>query len=117
MLKTILNWLTGGTLSGAMNLAEKYIDSKTDQESIKADLIKSYYATRSSWMQSGGKWVVYAFALPLAIYYAAVIFYSIFLCRGCAYPQSWTIAALPPPLDQWSWLIVVSIFGVIGLKK
>ena len=117
MLKTLVGWLTGGLIDKTLGLAEKYVDSKTDQESIKAEIIKSYYNTRSSWMNSGGKWVVYAFAIPLAVYYGSVILYSILLCKGCLYPQTWTIAALPAPLDEWSWLIVVSIFGVIGLKR
>lgn len=117
MFKTLLNWLTGGALDKAFGLADKYIQSTTDKEAVKADLIKSYYSTRAGWMQSGGKWVVYAFAYPLAIYYASVIFYSMFLCQDCVLPQTWTIAALPPPLDQWSWMIVISIFGVIGVSN
>ena len=55
MLKTLLNWLSGGTLDKAFGLADKYIQSTTDKDAIKADLIKSYYSTRAGWMQSGGK--------------------------------------------------------------
>lgn len=117
MLKTILSFLTGGALEKAFSLADKYVQSKTDQEAIKADLIKSYYSTRSDWMNSGGRWIVYAFAFPLAFYYASVVLYSVFLCSRCAYPQKWTVAALPAPLDEWSWMIVVSIFGVIGVTN
>ncbi len=57
------------------------------------------------------------FAVPLAIWWAAVLIYSVLWCAGCAYPQDWTIAALPPPLDDWAGLIVMAIFGVIGLDR
>lgn len=117
MLKMILRWLTGGSLDKAFNLADKYIQSAADKEVVKADLIKIYYGNRADWMNSGGKWVVYAFAYPLALWYASVIFYSILFCKNCVFPQTWTIASLPPPLDQWSWMIIVSIFGVIGVSN
>lgn len=36
---------------------------------------------------------------------------------GCAYPQDWTIAALPPPLDEWAGAIIIAIFGVQAVTR
>ena len=68
-------------------------------------------------MRSGGFVLMLLFSVPLAVWFAAVVVYSILWCAGCAYPQEWTIAALPPPLDAWAGAIVVSIFGVVGLDR
>jgi len=43
--------------------------------------------------------------------------YSVLWCADCAYPQPWTIAALPPPLDAWAGAIVLSIFGIAVLQR
>jgi hypothetical protein len=44
-----------------------------------------------------------AFAYPLAVYYAAVIADSLFQFR-------WNVAALPPPIGDWSGWIISAIF-------
>lgn len=117
MLKAILDWLTGGILSRALDTVDRKIASDTDREKLKADLISEHYRQRADWMRAGGFWLMLLFAVPLAFWHAAVAIYSVFWCAGCAFPQAWTIAALPPPLDEWGWMIVVSIFGVIGLER
>jgi len=68
-------------------------------------------------MQAGGFVLMMLFAVPLAFWFAAVCIYSVFWCSGCPFPQSWTIAALPPPLDEWSAQIVIAIFGVAGITR
>ncbi len=44
-----------------------------------------------------------AFAYPLAVYYAAVIADSLF-------HFAWNVAALPPPIGDWSGWIISAIF-------
>lgn len=75
------------------------------------------YRSRGAWMQAGGFWLMLAFALPLAFWWGSVLAYSVFWCYGCAFPQEWTIAALPAPLDEWAGMIMISIFGVIGVSQ
>jgi hypothetical protein len=100
-----------------MDLVDAHMSNSLDKDKLKADIIKAQYETRSDYMRSGGFWLMLLFAAPLALWWASVILYSVLWCQGCAYPQSWTIAALPPPLDEWAGLIVVSIFGVIGVDR
>jgi hypothetical protein len=52
--------------------------------------------------------------VPLGVYFAAIIVYSMLWGRGCAFPQNWSIAALPPPLNEWSGWIVMSMFAYGG---
>jgi hypothetical protein len=106
-----------GFLGRVMDTVDRHVAADTDRERIKADLIAEHLRTRSDWMRAGGFWLMLIFAVPLALWWAAVILYSILWCQGCAWPQPWTIAALPSPLDQWAGVIVVSIFGVIGLDR
>ena len=117
MIKTILGWLTGGILNRALDTVDRKIAADTDREKLKGDIIIEHYRQRADWMRAGGFWLMVMFAVPFALWVAAVVIYSVFWCARCAYPQEWVIAALPAPLDEWGWLIVVSIFGVIGLER
>lgn len=115
VIRAILGWLTGGVLDRALSTVDRYVDAKTDREAIKAEIVKEHLRTREDFMRAGGFWLMLPFVLPLAFWFGAVCLYSVFWCAGCAYPQDWTVAALPPPLDEHAALIIGSIFGVTGV--
>ena len=117
MIKLVLNWLTGGVLDRALSTIDRKIAADTDREKLKADIILEHYRSRADWMRAGGFWLMLIFAAPLAIWWGAVLLYSLLWCARCAYPQTWSIAALPAPLDEWAGLIVMAIFGVIGIDR
>lgn len=117
MIATLLNWITGGVLDRVLTTVDRKIAADTDREKLKADIIMEHYRQRADWMRAGGFWLMMLFAVPLAFWFASVALYSVLWCARCAYPQAWVIAALPPPLDQWGWAIVVAIFGVIGVER
>lgn len=117
MLRFILSWLTSGPLDRVLDTVDHKISSETDREKIKGDIIKEHYRQRAEWMRAGGFVLMLLFALPLAAWFGAVVIYSMLWCAGCVLPQQWTIAALPAPLDEWAGLIIVSIFGVIGVSR
>ena len=98
----------------ALGTVDKYIDSQTDRERIKADMVQSYYTNRATWMQSGGFWLMLMFAVPVAVWFGAVTLYNLLWCARCVYPQTWTIAAYPPPLDEWAGWIVIACIGGAG---
>jgi hypothetical protein len=117
MLGMFFRWLTGGALDRILDTVDRKVQAESDRERIKADLIAAHYRNRADWMRAGGFWLCLIFAVPLGAWFSAVTVYSIFWCAGCAYPQDWTIAALPPPLDEWAGGIIISIFGVIGVTR
>ena len=117
MLRAVFRFLTGGILGRVLETVDRRIEADTDREKIKGEIIKEHYRTRADWMRSGGFWLMLIFAVPLAFWWAAVIIYSVLWCQGCAWPQEWSIAALPPPLDEWAGIVVVSIFGVLGVDR
>lgn len=114
MIATIIKWLTSGALDRALGSVDKYVQSQTDREKIKADMVQAYYSNRASFMQSGGFWLMLLFAVPVAVWFGAVTLYNLLWCAGCIYPQTWTIAAYPPPLDDWAGWIVVACIGGAG---
>ena len=117
MLRALVKILGGGILDRALDTVDRKIAAETDREKIKGDIVREHYRNRADWMRSGGFILSMLFAAPLALWFAAVVLYSILWCQGCAYPQDWIIAALPSPLDQWSGGIIISIFGVIGASR
>lgn len=117
VIRLVLSWLSGGVLDRVLKTVDAKIAAETDREALKRDLIVEHYRQRADWMRAGGFWLMVMFAGPLALWWAAVLVYSVLWCAGCAYPQNWTIAALPAPLNEWAGLIVMSIFGVIGLDR
>lgn len=117
MIRSILAWLTGGFLDRVLDTVDRRIEAETDREALRAEIIREHFRTRADWMRAGGFWLMLIFAVPLAVWWGAVILYSLIWCAGCVYPQTWTIAALPAPLDEWAGMIVMAIFGVIGVSQ
>lgn len=115
MIALLTRIFGGGLLDRVLATVDKHVEAQTDRERIKADLTAEYLRTRADYMRAGGLWLMLMFAAPLALWWAAVLIYSVLWCARCAWPQAWSIAALPSPLNDWAGLIVVSIFGVIGL--
>lgn len=116
-MKWIINLLTGGVLDRVLDTVDRRVTAQTDRDKLKADIISEHYRTRADFMKAGGFWLMLIFALPLAFWWAAVLVYSVFWCANCMFPQPWSIAALPAPLDQWAGAIVLAIFGVLGLSR
>jgi len=117
IVKWVSSLLTGGLLDRVLTTVDKKVEADRDKEKLKADIIREYYRNRGDFMRSGGFTLMLLFSLPLAVWFSAVVIYSILWCQGCAYPQDWSIAALPSPLDEWAGAIIVSIFGVIGVSR
>lgn len=117
MIRSLLKWITGGVLDRALQTVDKSIQARTGKEALKADIIREHLRTRPDFMRAGGFWLMLIFAIPLAFWWSAVLLYSVFWCARCAYPQAWTVAALPAPLDEWAGLIIVAIFGVLGIDR
>lgn len=117
MIGAIFRFLGGGALDRILDTLDNRVDNETERQRLKADIIGEHYRNRADWMRSGGFVLMLLFAVPLAVWFSAVVIYSILWCAGCAFPQTWTIAALPPPLDEWSGGIIISIFGVVGVSR
>lgn len=109
--------LTGGVLDRVLDTVDKRIEVEENRDKIKGDIVREHMRTRGDFMRAGGFVLMLLFAVPLAAWFGAVIVYSVLWCGDCIYPQSWTIAALPPPLDEWAGAIILSIFGVVGLDR
>lgn len=117
LIRAILNLLGGGLLDRILDTVDRKVDADTDREKLKADIIRESYRTRSDFMKTGGFWLMAIFAVPLAIWHGMVIYDSAFGCVDCVFPNEWTVAALPAPLSEWAGLMIVSIFGVIGVTR
>lgn len=117
MIKSVISWLTGGVLDRALDVVERRVANEADRERLKAEVIKTHLETRTEWMRAGGFYLMLMFAVPLAFWFSAVVVYSVLWCANCVWPQDWSVAALPPPLDEWAGGIILSIFGVVGLSR
>lgn len=110
LLATILGWLTSGPLDRIFKTIDTSIDNETERERVKADLAKSYLSAQVSVLTGRGWWFPLLFLVPAGLWFASVCIYSVLWCRGCVWPQDWSIAALPPPLNDWMGAIVGSLF-------
>ena len=110
ILMSILGWLTSGPLDRIFKTIDTSIDNETKREDIKTRAVESYLSAQVSVLTGRGWWFPLFFLVPTALHYGAVCIYSVLWCTGCRYPQAWTIAALPSPLDQWEGAIVGSLF-------
>lgn len=110
LLGTILSWLSSGPLDRILTSIDKHGNDLTDREKIKTDAVSQYVQAQVSIANSRQWFFPLFFVVPAGLWFASVCLYSVLFCRGCAFPQTWTIAALPPPLDQWMGWIVTSLF-------
>ena len=120
LIKFFFGWLTSGPLDRIFDTIDLKIQKDVDKEKLKTDVTLAFIKAAAQQANSNDvMWRVMqlGFAVPLAFWFASVCVYSVFWCAGCAYPQEWTIAALPPPLDGWSGGIIASLFLMVGADR
>jgi hypothetical protein len=111
MWMTILGWFFGNNpLETIFKTIDGAVNNETQRDSIKADLAKTYLTTQASVLAGRGWWFPLFFLAPAGLWFASVCIYSMLFCKACVLPQTWTIAALPSPLDSWMGAIVGSLF-------
>lgn len=110
-------WLLKGPLDRILQSVDKAGDNETERQKMRLEAVNQYVRAQVAILTGPGWWFPLFFIIPLGLWFAAVCIYSILFCKLCAFPQSWTIAALPPPLDEWAGIIVSSLFiGASGVK-
>jgi hypothetical protein len=110
MWQALLGWFLQGPFDRIFKTIDNSIDNQTKREEIKGDVVKTYLTAQAAILTGRGWWFPLLFLVPAGLWFASVCIYSILFCKACAFPQTWTIAALPPPLDQWMGAIVGSLF-------
>lgn len=110
MLMKLVTWLTSGPLNRILDTVDHKIDNATERERIKTKAVENYLQAQVSVLTGRGWWFPLFFIAPLGFWFASVCIYSVLFCKNCAFPQTWTIAALPPPLDEWAGVIIGSLF-------
>lgn len=109
MIKLLLSFFRG-PLDRILSTIDNKVDEETERLRIKAETVEAYVSAQAEVLTGRGWWFPILFLAPAGFWFASVCLYSVFWCRGCAYPQEWTIAALPPPLSDWMGAIVGSLF-------
>jgi hypothetical protein len=117
MLKLIFGWLTGSTLDRILASVDSKFDNDTERARIHASVAEEYAKAQVALLSGRGWWFPLLFIAPLGFWFAAVCVYSVVWCANCAFPQTWSIAALPRPLDEWAGAIIGSLFVAKGLGE
>lgn len=99
-----------GPLGRILDTVDRKVDSETERQRIKTEAVQTYVNAQAQVLTGRGWWFPIFFLVPAGLHFASVCIYSILFCRLCAYPQTWTIAALPAPFDNWEGAIVGSLF-------
>lgn len=110
LLKAIFGWLTGGTLDRILQTIDSRMDNETEREKVRTQAVSEYVKAHVEIANSRQWFFPLFFLAPAGFWFAAVCIYSVFWCKGCAFPQTWSIAALPSPLSDWMGIIVSSLF-------
>lgn len=107
------------------SLLDKWGDYKLKQTNndLERDKVRASIETsKDKWKaviltSTGAWWFQLFFIIPLAFWFSAVVIYSVLWCKGCVYPQPWTIASLPNPLDDWAGAIIAFLFLTNTVKR
>lgn len=120
-LSLVFKWISSGPLDRILDTIDRKVENETHREKLRTDIIKAHMTTRAAWLKAGGIKTLLLFAIPTALHYSAIVFYSLLVCKTCIYgPVDWNIAALPEPMDQWEgWIIMASIGGLslLGMRR
>ena len=115
LLAIILRALSGGLLEKVLAILRQRSDVEVAQARLRTDVAiqtitaeqAARLAARDVVVAEQQRWWTASirplFALPLLIWWWAVIADSIFLFR-------WNVAALPKPLDEWAGWIMLAYF-------
>lgn len=111
MLGKVLGWLTALPIERLLRSLDRRVEAGTERESIKVKGLNRYVETQARLLATGPwSWFPLFFIAPLGFWWAAVCIYSVLWCEDCIYPQDWTVAALPGPLEDWAHIIISSLF-------
>ncbi len=110
MIWSIILGFFKGPLGRILDTIDKNTDATTERERIKTEAVQTYVNAQAQVLAGRGWWFPLLFLVPAGLWFTAVCLCSILFCRGCIFPQTWTVAALPPPLDGWMGGIVGSLF-------
>lgn len=110
-LASIVGMFFKGPLGRILHTIDRSGDNETEREKARLVAIQKFAETQVTLLNGPGKWLLLFFIAPLGFWFTAVCVYSVLWCKGCAFPQDWTIAALPPPLDQWAGAIISALFA------
>lgn len=118
VLSAIVGVLGGPVVAIGQELAAAYrakTEAASDGERTAAEeRVKRLEARRDVLVAEQGHWLTrlprLLFALPLAVWWAAVIADSLFRFR-------WNVAALPAPLDEWAGWIVSALFLAEAVER
>ena len=117
MIWKLITLFAGGPLDRILNSVDHNVDNATERERIKTQAVEKFIDGQVRVLTGRGWWFPLFFIAPLGLWFTAVCVYSIFFCAGCAFPQEWSIAALPAPLDSWAGVIVSSLFVFKGGER
>lgn len=102
--------LIGGGLKDILDTIEKGMDNEVTKEEVKADVTKKWIEAQTNLLVGRTWWFQLFFVIPAGIYWSAVITDSI------GQFESWDVAKLPEPLDEYFAMIIAALFVVDGGK-
>jgi hypothetical protein len=89
-------------------------NTQLEVDKINADVEKNKDQIKGAILGKGAYWFQLFFVIPLSLWFSGVVLYSLLWCKDCIYPQPFTIAALPPPLNDWAGAIIAFLFLTKG---
>lgn len=110
MISSILGWFFSKGLGRILDSIDKRVDSETERQRLRSEVVARATEAQARVLTGPGWWFPLFFILPAGFWFSSVCIYSVFFCKGCMYPVSWTIAALPSPLDQYMGYIISGLF-------
>lgn len=115
-LSLFFGGLFKGPLGRILDTIDHRMDAGVQRDQIKAKAVSDFTQAQVAVVNGKGWLFPLFFIVPVGLHFSAVCVYSVFWCRGCAFPAQWSIAALPAPFDQWEGAIVLSYFvGATGM--
>lgn len=114
MLRTILNWLSGGVLDRVLGFVERRESERlaamnSEQQRAHEDRMAARQAAKEIRLATAGFWEMRLLTFLIAAPFVAHLW---LVGIDTMWPQPWNVEKWPPPFDEWEGAILLSFFGV-----
>lgn len=114
MLRTFLNWLSGGLLDKLLDFVERRDAARLaamndEQRRAHEDRQAARQAAKEIRLATAGFWEMRLLTFLIAAPFVAHVW---LVGIDTMWPQPWNVEKWPPPFDEWEGAILLSFFGV-----
>lgn len=114
MLGFILNLVSGGFLDKILDFVSRRDQARLDaMSSAQQERMAAQQTAKEVRLATSGNWEMRALTVAIALPFVIHLW---LVAIDTFWPQPWNVPAFPPPFDETGHAILLSFFGLVGVR-